>query len=102
VKELNNRDRRVLKKAFLENLNEVSNGNEELCFDRTEIFKQTRLGGYSLEVVPFIVQELIGEGLVKQCGSPMQVSITHKGKQGLQRNIENNAHTILETRQQHP
>jgi hypothetical protein len=97
MKELDNRDRRILKKAFLEKLNEIANGNEELCFDRTEIFKQTKLGGYAVDVVPFIVQELMGENLVKQCRNATEVSITHKGKQRLQRNIENNTHVILET-----
>ena len=72
MKELNNRDVRILKKAFLEKLNEISNGNEERCFDRTEIFKQTNLRGYGTDVVPFIVQELMGENLIKQCSDVTQ------------------------------
>jgi hypothetical protein len=97
VKELNNRDRRILKRAFLEKLNEISKGNEELCFERTGIFRQTKLDAFSVDVVPFIVQELMGENLVKQCSNAMEVSITHKGKQRLTRNIENNANLVLET-----
>ena len=65
MKELSNRDVRILKKAFLQKLNEAANGDEEKCFDRTQIFRATELGGYSQSVVPFIVQELIGEGLVE-------------------------------------
>ena len=97
MKELSNRDVRILKKAFLQKLNEAANGDEEKCFDRTQIFRATELGGYSQSVVPFIVQELIGEGLVRECNTRQEVGITQKGKQRLRRSIENNTYLILET-----
>ena len=76
---------------------QTANGDEEKCFDRTQIFRATELGGYSQSVVPFIVQELIGEGLVRECNTRQEVGITQKGKQRLRKSIENNTFLILET-----
>src|SRR5262245_47167852 len=96
MKGLDTGDIRLLKKSFLQKLNEESDGNEERCLDRTKIFHAIGLEGYNPSVVPFIVQALIGEGLVRECGNVEQVRITHQGKQRLTRNIENNMYVILE------
>ena len=96
MKGLNSRDVRRLKKAFLEKLNEESDGDEEKCFDRVKIFEATQLTSYGKIVVPHIVQELVHEGLVEHCDTAEQVRITYKGKQRLSRSVENNMYTILE------
>ena len=98
MKGLNSRDVRRLKKAFLEQLNEQANGNEEQCFDRVKIFEATGLRAYDKIVVPDIVQELISEGLVAYCHNQNQeqVRITRQGKLRLSRSVESNMYTVLE------
>jgi hypothetical protein len=61
------RDMSILKKAFLEALNEEVQGNEEKCIERRRIFKATRKDAYSEEVIPLVVQDLITDEYIENC-----------------------------------
>lgn len=95
MKELNERDLRILKKGFLESLNKTENRNK--CIKKSVIFEDTGLRAYSDKVIPYVVQELQKEGLVEDCNNKEGIRITHKGKQRVKRTDENNAYTLLQT-----
>jgi hypothetical protein len=97
MRELNERDLRILKKGFLESLNKAVNEDEDKCIEKSMIFEDTGLGAFSPEVIPSVVQELKYEGLVEDCEAREEVKITRKGKQRLRRTDENNTYTILQT-----
>ena len=97
MKGLNERDLRILKKGFLDALNNAADEDEEKCIHKNKIFEETGLGGYMPTVIPSIVQELQGEGLIKECENKEEIKITQKGKQRLKRTDENNATIILQT-----
>lgn len=97
MKELNQRDIRLLTRTFLDKLNDEVNGNEDKCVESTKIFESTGLKAFSQSVIPFIIQELVSQDLIKKCNIEGEVKITRKGKQRLSRTIENNAYSILET-----
>jgi predicted transcriptional regulator len=97
MRELNERDLRILKKGFLESLNNAANGDEDKCFEKSQIFENSGLKAFSPLVIPPVVQELEHEGLIEECESKDEVKITLKGKQRLTRNDEGNSYTILKT-----
>ena len=89
-------DYRKLKKGFLTSLNDLSSGLQDKCFSKLEVYNKTGLFGYSEFVIPYIFQELLDEGLVKECNKKDNVSITSKGIKSLDRTIENNVKLILD------
>ena len=97
MKELNERDMRILTKGFLNALNDVVNGDENRCIDSVQAFNMADLGAFGSVVVPHIVQELIHQGLAKECETRGQVRITRRGKDRLNRTIESNIGLVLET-----
>lgn len=97
MKGLNERDLRILKRGFLDALNNAADEDEEKCFDKNKIFEDTGLGAFMPTVIPSIVQELQGEGLIKECENEQEIKITQEGKQRLKRTDENNAIIILQT-----
>lgn len=97
MKELNQRDMRILTRSFLQKLNERVNGNEYQCVEDMQIFEDTELHAFDKSVVPSIVQELSNQGLIGLCGHPGEIKITNSGKRRLQRTVENNAYAVLET-----
>lgn len=97
LKELNQRDKRILTRSFLQKLMERVNENEDECVESLQVFEDTGLHGYSVSVLPYIVEELSHQGLVVLCDQADQVRITRRGKQRLQRTVENNAYSVLET-----
>jgi hypothetical protein len=95
VKELNERDLRILKKGFLESLNKTE--NEDKCIKKSVLFEDTGLRAYSDKVIPYVVQELQKEELVEDCNNKEEIRITYKGKLRVKRTDENNSYTILQT-----
>lgn len=95
MRELNERDLRILKKGFLESLNKPQ--NEGKCVKKSVLFEDTGLRAYSDKVIPYVVQELQKEGLVGACNNKEEIRITYKGKERVERTDENNSYTILQT-----
>ena len=97
MRELNERDMKILTKKFLETLNERVNEDEDTCVGSTEIFEATGLRGYEPIVLPALVQELRHQGLINDCEIRGQVRITRKGKNRLNRTIDSNVDLVLKT-----
>jgi predicted transcriptional regulator len=88
---------KILTKGFLEALNEHVNGDETKCIDETKIFEETRLMAFGSVVIPAVVQELVDQGLIRQCVTRGGVKITRKGKNRLERTIDGNIDLVLNT-----
>jgi hypothetical protein len=87
MRELKERDMRILTKGFLNALNDAVNGDESRCIDSVQVFNMADLGAFGSVVVPHVVQELIHQGLVNECETRGQVRITRRGKDRLNRTI---------------
>ena len=76
MKELNERDMKILTKGFLGTLNELVKGNEDSCMERINVFNSIGLTAFEPVVIPHVVQELVHQGLIKECETKGQVRIT--------------------------
>jgi hypothetical protein len=97
MRELNERDIKILTKGFLKTLNELVNGDEDKCIESVNVFNSTELRAFEPIVIPHVVQELVHQGLIKECETKGQVKITKKGKNRLNRTIDSNVDLILQT-----
>ena len=97
MRELDEDDMKRLSNGFLKSLNEYVNGDESKCIGSTEIFNAIGFTAYSPDVIPTIVQELIYQGLIRDCETEGQVRITRKGRNRLERTIDSNVELILQT-----
>ncbi len=95
MRELDENDMKRLSNGFLKSLNEYVNGDEAKCVGSTEIFNAMGLTAFSPDVIPTIVQELVSQGLVRECEINGQFRITRRGKNRLNRTIESNVELIL-------
>jgi hypothetical protein len=96
MRELNERDMKILTNGFLKTLNNRVNGNEDECAESIKVFEETGLKAYNPIVIPHVVQELVYTGLIKKCRSEGQVRITRRGKNRVDRTIEGNSDLILQ------
>lgn len=95
MRELNDRDMRILTKGILDTLNGMVNGDERRCAESSQIFELTGLKAYESIVIPHVIQELVHQGLVKECETPSQIRITKKGKDRVGRTIESNIELVV-------